>query len=307
MLLDQYELSAGKDLAYFMESSIEKSTKVLLILTPNYRLKAENRSGGVGFEYSMISQELFEIQADNNKFIPILRQGDLNSSSPKYIKSKIYHTMIDNSKYFNQLFELGRIVYEKPKITKPELGPIPDFENDNYDPILELANELSTKEQLNNELNGIINSTQGISLANAEIDKLHNLIKSKAKLYREKSTFQFKVQDEYRRSIILNCGGYSVLIDWNQAYSNTLDDSKLTVSYWQGLLVLNSYRSRYFPGEKPKRKRTIEYKFDLSTERENIWTLKDKSITTTDEIIKESFSYIMEQIQKEKVKGFRNK
>jgi len=305
VLLDQYELSAGKDLTYFMESSIEQSTKVLLILTPNYKLKAENRTGGVGYEYSMISQELFDIQANDNKFIPILRNGDLNSSSPKYIKSKIYHKMVDNSEYLNQLFELSRIIYEKPKIIKPDLGPLPDFENDEYDPILELANELSNKERLNNELNRIINSDEGINLVNTEIDKLHNSIKDKATLYSEKSEFKFKVQDEYRKSLILSYGGYSVLINWNQVYRNTLDESKLTVSFWKGHLVLNSYNSMYFPGEEPKRKRTIEYKFDLNLERKNIWRLKDKSATTSDKITKESFSYIMEQIQKEKVKGFR--
>lgn len=305
VLLDQYELSAGKDLTHFMESSIEKSTKVLLILTPSYKIKAENRTGGVGYEYSMISQELFDIQANNNKFIPVLRSGDMDKSSPKYIKSKIYLNLVDNSKYHIQLFDLGRTIYEKPKLSKPALGPLPNFENVEYDPILELANELSTKERLNNELNRIIKSEEGVNLANSEIDALYTSIKEKAKLYSDKSDFKFRVQDEYRKNLILSYGGYSVLITWNLASSITLDDSNLKVSFWKGYLVLNGYKTMYSTGHEPKRQGTIDYLFDLNLERQSIWKLRDKSETTSNEIIKRSFSYILEEIQKEKVKGFR--
>lgn len=306
VLLDQYELSVGKDLTFFMESSLEKSTKVLLILTPNYKLKAEQRTGGVGYEYSMISQELFEIQMNNDKFIPILRNGDLNSSTPKYIKSRLFHPMIDNLDYLNQLFELGRIIYEKPRIEKPELGKLPDFKSIDYDPILEMANKLSEKERLNNELNRIVDSEEGINLVNTEIDKLHQSIKNKALLYSEKSEFKFHIQDEYRKRLILSYGGFSVLISWHQVFRNTLDESKLTISYWKGHLGLNSHDSMYLPGREPKRKRTFEYKFDLNLKKENIWKLKDKTTTTSDQIIKNSFSYILEEIQKEKSTGFRN-
>ncbi|MDP1069474.1 toll/interleukin-1 receptor domain-containing protein, partial [Klebsiella pneumoniae] len=75
VILDQFELSAGKDLTHFMESSLEKADKVLVILNPNYKQKAENRKSGVGYETSMISQEIFESPISKVKFIPILRIG----------------------------------------------------------------------------------------------------------------------------------------------------------------------------------------------------------------------------------------
>ena len=75
VILDQFELSAGKDLTYFMESAIEKADKVLVILTPKYKVKAENRESGVGYETSMITQELFESPISKVKFIPVLRVG----------------------------------------------------------------------------------------------------------------------------------------------------------------------------------------------------------------------------------------
>ena len=61
--------------------SINKSNKVLCILTPNYKQKCDNRQGGSGYESSLISNEIVQ---DNppSKFIPILRSGDFKHSCP---------------------------------------------------------------------------------------------------------------------------------------------------------------------------------------------------------------------------------
>ena len=92
VILDQYELSAGRDLVHFMESSIERASKVVVVLNPNYKIKAEARKGGVGAEYSMISQGIFNVQS-SDKFVPILREGDQTKSCPGYLKSRVYHSM----------------------------------------------------------------------------------------------------------------------------------------------------------------------------------------------------------------------
>ena len=62
VILDQHESTAGKNLTHSMEKNIKESDKVLLILTPNYKIKAEGRLGGVGFEYSLINEELYRNQ-----------------------------------------------------------------------------------------------------------------------------------------------------------------------------------------------------------------------------------------------------
>jgi hypothetical protein len=41
VILDQYDLAAGKILTYFMESAVEKADKVIIILTPGYKLKSQ--------------------------------------------------------------------------------------------------------------------------------------------------------------------------------------------------------------------------------------------------------------------------
>ena len=78
VIFDQYELSAGKDMTYFMEKGMT-ADKILVILTQNYKTKAEKREGGVGFEYSMITNEMFDDQL-TAKIIPILREGRKETS-----------------------------------------------------------------------------------------------------------------------------------------------------------------------------------------------------------------------------------
>lgn len=300
VLLDQYELTAGKDLMYFLESSLEKASKVLLILTPNYKIKSENRKGGVGVEYSMISQELFDLQANNDKFIPILRTGNINQSSPKYIKSKIYFEMFDDSKYIIKINELSRLLYNKPKLEMPKLGAIPDFKDENFDPIIELANELSNKEKINNEIDRVLDSKEGVDLANSEVNKLFDSLKKKANLYNSKTDFSFGVTSQDRRELLLNCLYFSVQIYWKQAYSNTLDNSVLKLYY-----IDNHIRTRNRFNEDSKIVASEIFRFDLTTSKTNIWKTEDDSLFTSDDIIKKSFSFILEQIQKEKSKNFR--
>ena len=305
IILDQNELHAGKDLTYFMESSMERASKVLLILTPNYKLKSEDRAGGVGFEYSMISQGLFELQAGNNKFIPVLREGSRTTSTPGYVKSKISLDMSDDSEYQTYLHKLAQTIYNEPPRIKPGLGPIPDFKSKELDPHLKIIAELSAKEKLNDEINGIINSPEGINLANNEVFTLFSLIKEKAKLYSEKTDFKFQTEEDASRTLILRYQAHSVVINWQQAYTNTLNDSSLNVAQWAGRAILNRYNSFYFPGEQPKSLRDTDWKFDLNTTKEPVWIKGKNESATSNEIADSAFSYILERIKAEKSKNFR--
>jgi hypothetical protein len=131
VLLDQFDLKAGKNMNLFMEKSIEEADKVLIILTPNYKIKSENRKGGVGFEYSICTQRLFENQRNNEKFIPVLRSGDIGVSAPSFLKVFLYHDMSDNSTFDDSLQGLLRVLYDTPLIKRPKLGIKPDFGSSN--------------------------------------------------------------------------------------------------------------------------------------------------------------------------------
>ena len=304
IILDQYEITAGNDLNYFMETSIEKSDKVLIILTPKYKLKAEGRDGGVGYESSMISQELFESPITNVKFIPILRDGNSLTSSPKFIKSKAYHSMTNNDEYITRLFELGRILHGKPKLEKPEFGRMPDFNKIDNDPVIDLANEISDKEAINRKLDSIIESKEGVNIANSDISELFSNLKERTSVYKNNTPLLFNFETDDNDNVVISCGGYSVSLKlWNNVI-NTSRNTKLTVSYWKGGHRLNSYRTMYFPGKEPKISKTFDYIFDLDLNSKPVWKLKSEKYTK-DEIANNSFAFIMESIKKEKSKNFR--
>ncbi len=306
IILDQFELSAGKDLNYFMESSIEKADKVLVILTPNYKRKAEERTRGVGYETSMITQEIFESSISKVKFIPVLRNGTLSTSIPKFLKSKLYHPMVDDDLYLNKLFELSRIIYEKPLVEKPKLGDIPDFTKTELDPIVEIANSVLNEEKINQEIDSILDSTNGVQMFNKEIHELNTRIKEKSNLYKENTKIPFTYKSDNCESAIIQALGYSVSFYWRLEYLNSTQSSMLVVRYWKGSLGLSDYDTFYFPGEEPRIIKESKYSFDLNYDKEAQWKL-NSDYFLTDEIIQRAFLFIIEEIKKEKSKKIRNK
>ncbi|MEM6262499.1 MAG: TIR domain-containing protein [Bacteroidota bacterium] len=127
VVLDQYALKLGNNLSHFMERAVQDVDKVLLILTPNYKLKAENRQGGVGYEFSMINQAWYQMQADNTKFIPILRSGNEEDSIPVFVNAYIHGDMRNDAEFDERLEEVVKAIYDIPAVQAPPTGDRPDF------------------------------------------------------------------------------------------------------------------------------------------------------------------------------------
>ena len=125
VILDRYELKPGANLIHFMESSVPKADKVLIIFTPNYKLKAEKRQGGVGFEYSILNAELYQQITTNQKFIPIIKLGEFQESIPSFMQQFIAVDMRDSTTFEDRLNELLLAIYDKPQLDKPLLGKSP--------------------------------------------------------------------------------------------------------------------------------------------------------------------------------------
>lgn len=305
VLLDQFDLAAGKELTHFMENGLEKADKVIIVLTEGYKKKADTRTGGTGFEYSLISQGLYDLQANNDKFIPILRQGTKATSAPVYVGTKVYHPMQEDSKFENDAFNLSRIIYNKPEVVRPEIGAVPDFNNPDYDPIIAVANELSNKEKLNNEINSILESTVGVELAKKEVEILFNKIEEKARKYSEQTDFTFKTERErFGRSFLVSSQGYTVTLSYENRVINWVRDAELTIKMWNGYMSIET-RMSYFPDEEPKLVKTIKPKVDLDDSKHIEWRIDKTTTFKTDEIVRQIFVFIMESIQKEKEKKFR--
>lgn len=159
--LDQYDLKLGRNLTHYMERAVEEVDKVVMIFTENYKLKAEGRTGGVGYEYSMINAEWYKRQTDNVKFIPILRSGTNETAVPIFAGSYTFGDMRNDKVFEKRLEELLRTIYDAPEITRPPKGPKPDFlSNKSSDPQSTTqpftpTDDLGPIENAMNALNGI--------------------------------------------------------------------------------------------------------------------------------------------------------
>ncbi|MCI2082236.1 MAG: toll/interleukin-1 receptor domain-containing protein [Bacteroidales bacterium] len=98
-------LPAGGDINKFMGSEILKADKVLIIATPKYKEKADNMEKGVGYETSIITEDLISDQ-NRIKFIPIIRKGSIEESLPIYLKSKKAVFMRESDNYNDALNDL---------------------------------------------------------------------------------------------------------------------------------------------------------------------------------------------------------
>jgi hypothetical protein len=88
-ILDQWDLKLGDYRDQFMETSIRESDYVILVCTPSYARKVNASKGGVSYEKSIVTGEMFK-GAPASKFIPLLRQGSVENALPSYLSSK-YH------------------------------------------------------------------------------------------------------------------------------------------------------------------------------------------------------------------------
>ncbi|MDX1910177.1 MAG: TIR domain-containing protein [Saprospiraceae bacterium] len=126
VILDQYDCPPGSNFPYFMEQSVEQSAKTLLILTENYKQKADDRVRGVGYEISIISAEVYAQAITERKFIPIVRQGDNRSATPIFMRSIAPVDMRQDADFENSFTLLLKTIFEHSD--KPPLGNPPAFE-----------------------------------------------------------------------------------------------------------------------------------------------------------------------------------
>ncbi len=129
VILDKYEIRLGNDLNFFMEKSVKRADRVLIIFTKNYKLKAEKRHGGVGYEYSIITSQFIKNRTSNTKFLPILREGTFDKSVPLNFVSNLLLNMTSDLKFDENFDYLTREIYQQPKLKKPRLGKKPEFES----------------------------------------------------------------------------------------------------------------------------------------------------------------------------------
>lgn len=87
--LDQWHLAPGDPLPEFMERAVRENDFVLIVCTPNFKTRADDRKGGVGYEGNIMTGEVF-LKYNHRKFIPVLRHTSWEEAAPDWLKSKKY-------------------------------------------------------------------------------------------------------------------------------------------------------------------------------------------------------------------------
>ena len=127
--LDVWDLKEGQDKYAYMEQCVTNPEidKVLIFSDRLYTEKANKRSGGVGNETTIISDEVYG-HANQQKFIPIVMERDElgNEYLPSFLKSRLYLDFSSDN-YEEEYEKLIRIIYDAPSQRKPEIGTPPSW------------------------------------------------------------------------------------------------------------------------------------------------------------------------------------
>lgn len=124
VILDQWDLSLGDDVPKFMEKSVRKADRVLMICTEPYVHKVGDGKGGVGYEAMIVTGELVR-DLGTTKFIPVIRQKSEPYVLPVSVSTRFYIDLSNEEKFKDQFEILLRELHQIPAIEKPSIGRNP--------------------------------------------------------------------------------------------------------------------------------------------------------------------------------------
>jgi hypothetical protein len=131
--LDKWDLKEGHNLYDFMESMVKSPAinKVLIVLDKKYTERADSRTGGVGTETQIISPKIYK-DVSQEKFVPIVRERDNAGEAyiPTFLDGRIYIDLSSDENFEENYEILIRNIYGRPSFSKPKLGQIPSYLNE---------------------------------------------------------------------------------------------------------------------------------------------------------------------------------
>lgn len=115
---DQYDLDSFEDKNHFMEKGVFENDIIIILVTPKYVEKANERLGGVGIETKMSSARHWEetLSQGQSNIILVLCEG---SDVPNYLKEKFFIDFRDKSKYESSFENLIKHINGTSKISRP--------------------------------------------------------------------------------------------------------------------------------------------------------------------------------------------
>lgn len=130
VIIDEWNLAEGQDKFQFMEQMVNNPDvkRVLIICNKEYTEKANKKTGGVGIESLIISDEIYS-KVDQKKFIPIIFERDFDGKEivPTFIKTRIYIDLSNDEIFEDEYEKLMRNIFEKPLSKRPPRGTPPSY------------------------------------------------------------------------------------------------------------------------------------------------------------------------------------
>lgn len=123
-ILDQWDLTLGKDLRFFMEQGLNSSSMVLCICSEKYVEKVNSGHGGAGYEGMIMTRSLLQ-DCNQDYIIPIVRNNNSAEKVPFAFSNKRYTDFSDDTQYIAKYQELLEHIYGIDNTKKPPLGTNP--------------------------------------------------------------------------------------------------------------------------------------------------------------------------------------
>lgn len=123
--VDQYETSPSNGWSRWMLDQIEDADFVLVICTESYekRFRGKDEAGrgrGANWEGAIITQELYDAEAENTRFIPVIFSSDDSKHIPVILRSATYYNLGIKEAY-DELY--ARLTYQR-RVSKPAIGEL---------------------------------------------------------------------------------------------------------------------------------------------------------------------------------------
>jgi hypothetical protein len=116
VVLDRWHnAQIGASVARFVER-IEKCDRIVMIGTPRYRQKYENKDTSTGYvvaaEVDVIANRLLGTEAQKESVLPVLLDGEKADSLPPLLHGRVYADFRDDLTYFTTAFDLILSLYQ---------------------------------------------------------------------------------------------------------------------------------------------------------------------------------------------------
>jgi len=123
--IDQYEVSPQEGWPRWMANKVEWADFVLVVCTDMYqqRFKGKAPAGqgkGVKWEGAILTQELYDAEAQNTRFIPVVFSAQDTGYIPVILRGRTYYD-VSTDKGYDALY---RHLTGQPAITMPSLGKL---------------------------------------------------------------------------------------------------------------------------------------------------------------------------------------